>query len=219
MRRSYKVASKRSKIVFQPNNNVTPKPAHGLGRHPRRYNHRYPSPPDSGKSIHHSRVGGHTARLPTKISSDQLQVSDQEANSQFTRNGQISTGGQHHEMSPVPDLFTKLPPIRDNLNTETSIVQDQTVQDCLPLLADHDGCDPSERETRNGVPKLARQEHIEYLHDSLRDLPTGFVSLDASRPWILYWALTGLSLLGEDVGVYSERYSAKLCFPLRTCVD
>lgn len=215
MRRSYKVASKLPKTVFQPNNNVPTQPAHGLGQHPRRHSHRYPLPPDSVESIHQSRVGGQTARLPTKSSSDQ--VSDQEAKSQITTNSQVSTGVQRHEMSPIPDLFTKLPPIRDNLNTETSIIQDQTVQDCLPLLAD--SCDPSERETRNGVPKLARQEHIEYLHESLRDLPAGFVSLDASRPWILYWALTGLSLLGEDVGIYSERYSAKLHFPLRTCVD
>ncbi|KAI9825473.1 MAG: CAAX farnesyltransferase (FTase) subunit beta [Thelocarpon impressellum] len=33
---------------------------------------------------------------------------------------------------------------------------------------------------------------------------------DASRPWLLYWALTGLFLLGEDVSQYRERVISTL---------
>eukprot|EP00873_Tetraselmis_striata_P018221 jgi/Tetstr1/438485/TSEL_027040.t1 len=42
---------------------------------------------------------------------------------------------------------------------------------------------------------LARDKHAAYLRGALGRLPRGFVSLDASRPWICYWALHGLALL------------------------
>lgn len=50
-----------------------------------------------------------------------------------------------------------------------------------------------------------KDKHIEYLYDSLEDYPEGFVAMDSSRPWMSYWALAGLALLGEDVSKYRER--------------
>lgn len=50
-----------------------------------------------------------------------------------------------------------------------------------------------------------KDKHIEYLYDSLEDYPEGFVTMDSSRPWMSYWALAGLMLLGEDVSKYRER--------------
>ena len=106
----------------------------------------------------------------------------------------------------VPDLFISLPPIRDLLNTETSTLQDRTVQECLPFLAGTEDSTKSPFDYNiNGLPKLERQEHIAYLHDSLGTLPARFVGLDASRPWAVYWALAGLCLLGEDVTQYREQ--------------
>jgi protein farnesyltransferase subunit beta len=29
--------------------------------------------------------------------------------------------------------------------------------------------------------------------------------LDASRPWMMYWVLCGLSLMGHDISPYRER--------------
>ena len=108
----------------------------------------------------------------------------------------------------VPKLFTSLPPIRDPLVTETSIVQDETVQRCLPFLAGtEEGKGPFDVNVY-GVPYLERRKHVRFLHASLQDLHSGFVAYDASRPWIVYWALTGLSLLGEDVSTYRERYGS-----------
>lgn len=107
---------------------------------------------------------------------------------------------------PVPDLFTTLPPIRDALPTESSSVQDRTVQDCLPYLSGTK--DPSKSPfdfNAHGLPRLEREKHIAYLHGSLGKLPAGFVGADASRPWLLYWALTGLYLLGEDISQYRDR--------------
>lgn len=37
------------------------------------------------------------------------------------------------------------------------------------------------------------------LQGGLGQLPGGFVSLDASRPWICYWVLHGLALLGSPL--------------------
>lgn len=109
------------------------------------------------------------------------------------------------EAVPVPPLFTQLPAIRDSLSTETSKVQDETVEHCLPFLR---GTDATLRETLNafGVSRLRKDQHIEYLYDSLEDYPSSFAGLDSSRPWMVYWALTGLALLGEDVTKYRERY-------------
>jgi len=111
-----------------------------------------------------------------------------------------------HSKPATPNLFTSLPPIRDPLVTETSIVQDETVQRCLPSLAGTEiGKSPLDFNVY-GLPYLERRKHVRFLHARLQDLPSGFVGYDASRPWIVYWALTGLSLLGEDVSIYRERY-------------
>lgn len=112
----------------------------------------------------------------------------------------------HSHPPPVPELFTTPPPIRDALSTETSSLQDRTVQDCLPWLSGTS--DPSKSPfdfNAHGIPRLEREKHIAYLHGSLGKLPAGFVGADASRPWLLYWALTGLYLLGEDVSQYRDR--------------
>lgn len=42
---------------------------------------------------------------------------------------------------------------------------------------------------------LHRVFHAKYLSTALGPLPAGFVTLDASRAWICYWALHGLALL------------------------
>ncbi|KAL1857000.1 hypothetical protein VTK73DRAFT_8158 [Phialemonium thermophilum] len=102
----------------------------------------------------------------------------------------------------VPDLFTSLPLIRDVLETETSRVQDETVEACLPFLTNEDD---SFTYNENGVPRLDRQRHIKFLHSSLGQLPGRFVAVDAARPWFLYWCLSGLKLLGEDISPYRSR--------------
>ena len=103
----------------------------------------------------------------------------------------------------VPAIFKQLPPIKDALTTESSISQDETVDECLPCLTG---------ETRSlfdcnefGLPSLEREKHIEFLHGWLGELPAGFVAYDAARPWLVYWTLTGLCLLGENVDQYRSR--------------
>ncbi|KAI9876552.1 MAG: CAAX farnesyltransferase (FTase) subunit beta [Pleopsidium flavum] len=107
---------------------------------------------------------------------------------------------------PVPELFTTLPPIRDFLNTDSSRQQDCTIQECLPYLSGTENPKRSPFEfNAHGLPRLEREKHIAYLRGSLGQLPAGYVVADASRPWMLYWALTGLYLLGEDVSQYRNQ--------------
>jgi protein farnesyltransferase subunit beta len=105
--------------------------------------------------------------------------------------------------SMIPDLYTAFPPIRDILITDTSLDQDETVQDCLPYLKGESG--EFAAYNKHGVPHLDRTRHIRFLHKSLKGLPSAFVAADAARPWYFYWAFCGLRTLGEDVSSYRER--------------
>ena len=104
----------------------------------------------------------------------------------------------------VPSRFLTLPSVSDSAPaTESSIAQDEAVAQCLPFLA---GTEAEQGEfNAAGVPQLRRREHARFLRNVLGPYPAGYVGYDASRPWLLYWALTGLSLLGEDVAPYRER--------------
>ncbi|KAJ3467306.1 hypothetical protein MRS44_004870 [Fusarium solani] len=100
----------------------------------------------------------------------------------------------------IPQIFTSEPLIRDDLFTESSRVQDATVDECLPFLKaqEHSSCNS------HGLPHLDRRRHVNFLHKQLGKLPGGFMSADPSRPWIFYWCLAALSLLGEDVSSYRQ---------------
>lgn len=103
----------------------------------------------------------------------------------------------------IPDLYTAFSPIRDVLITDTSIDQDETVQQCLPYMSAQSG--DFSAYNKHGVPHLDRTRHIRFLHKSLQDLPSGYVAADAARPWFFYWALCGLRTLGENITSYRER--------------
>ncbi|KAJ6188803.1 hypothetical protein N7519_003711 [Penicillium mononematosum] len=103
----------------------------------------------------------------------------------------------------IPALFTQPPPIRDPLITETIDLQNATLEKCLPFLK---GIHSTQKDFNDhGVPALQRDLHISYLYDALEDYPEGFVAMDASRPWIVYWALAGLAMIGEETTRFRER--------------
>jgi len=93
--------------------------------------------------------------------------------------------------------------IHNDLTTATSESQQNVTAECLPLLLGKDtqGLELNSR----GIPRLRRQKHAEFLHGTLGNLPAPYQVVDASRPWLFYWALAGLSFLGEDVSQYRER--------------
>ena len=104
----------------------------------------------------------------------------------------------------VPAIFTSLPPIKDSLATETSAHQDETIQECIRVMAGETTRSIFDYNV-HGIPHLEREKHIEYLHERLGELPAGFVGFDAARPWLIYWTLTGLCILGESVDQYRSR--------------
>jgi hypothetical protein len=106
----------------------------------------------------------------------------------------------------IPLAFSTPPPIKDSLVTATSSVQDENIQETLPLITAIPGSTKYPIEYNEyGVPRLDRLRHIDFLKNGLEDFPASFVSIDASRPWMVYWGLMGLYLLGEDVTQYRTR--------------
>ncbi|KAL6717640.1 CAAX farnesyltransferase (FTase) subunit beta [Lecanora helva] len=103
-------------------------------------------------------------------------------------------------------LFTTSPPIKDALTTESTAAQSQVIEDCLPYLSGFQ-TDTSCLNSQN-IPKLERGKHIRFLENSIKKGRS--VGEDAYRPWILYWSLTGLNLLGKDVKVYRESVAKTL---------
>lgn len=103
----------------------------------------------------------------------------------------------------VPALFAQHAVLKDLLVTETSEKQEKVVQACLDIITG----DAQEMDDLNahGLPRLQKQKHIKFLKHVLGNYPPPFQAMDASRPWLVYWALAGLSSLGVDVSVYRER--------------
>ena len=126
-------------------------------------------------------------------------------------NGPSSSGKQVLSEQPPP-VQDQLPPwlqdtilslFHDDLTTTTTESQTKVTQECLPLLTGKDTQDLPLNS--HGLPHLRREAHATFLRNTLEPLPSAYQMIDASRPWVFCWALTGLSVLGEDVTVYAER--------------
>ncbi|KAK7899896.1 CAAX farnesyltransferase (FTase) subunit beta [Exophiala xenobiotica] len=117
--------------------------------------------------------------------------------------------------SSMPAYFRQPPALVDGLETETSKLQSATLDECLPLLMAVD--DPSRTPfdfNEFGLPSLEREDHANFLHENLAEFPAPFVGIDSSRPWMVYWALLGLYLLGEDVSPFRARV-VKTFYPMQ----
>ncbi|KAL1591694.1 CAAX farnesyltransferase (FTase) subunit beta [Paraconiothyrium brasiliense] len=93
-------------------------------------------------------------------------------------------------------------PIVETFRTDSSEVQDETLEAVLPFLEGNPNDFPL---NEFGIPHLQREKHIKFLQKALGDYPAPFAMMDASRPWIVYWSLQGLSVLGYPIHEYSER--------------
>lgn len=105
-------------------------------------------------------------------------------------------------------------PISDESTSATSRLQIQTVQECLPLLnAVTDSSSNPLDFNKFGLPSLHRGLHLDFIHNGLQPLPASFVTMDASRPWLMYWSFLSLNLLGEDVKVLRHRQVSSMWQP------
>ena len=110
----------------------------------------------------------------------------------------------------VPELFTSLPPIKDSLVTDTSRSQDETAGHCLPC---HAGTtDFGFNRNPQGVPRLNHEDHVGFLSDHIQN--ARYIAYDALRPWMIYWSLTALSVLGEDLTQWRDRV-LETCTPMQ----
>ena len=158
------------------------------------------SDPSSSASLEESLYGGSQTRQP-HLAEPSSRLGDEAVESVFRSPRVPTMSAKTARASMVPDLFTSLPYIRDLLNTQSSQIQEETIQECLPFLS---GVEPGATYNDHGVPRLEHKRHIQFLHKSLKKLPAPYVAADASRPWMFYWALAGLSTLGEDISQYRE---------------
>jgi prenyltransferase beta subunit len=82
----------------------------------------------------------------------------------------------------------------------------ETLESILPLLESVSCCLTKDQ---NLSFELFRHQHSEFLWKPLESgLPSSFVSLDASKPWILFWITQSLSLL-EDSGSTEDTDTVK----------
>ena len=96
---------------------------------------------------------------------------------------------------------------RYTIQTLTTIQQSETEDECSPFFVHIPSLPKSQiyhlrqiglltQDERSFDIQLLRNQHVSYLSRALQNpLSSSFVSLDASRPWIIYWTLHALDLL------------------------
>jgi protein farnesyltransferase subunit beta len=112
--------------------------------------------------------------------------------------------------------------------TKTTSLQSQTEAECAPFFISIPDLPRShindlirlsliDPDTKNVL--LIRQNHANYLRGPLHEksermLPGSYISLDSSKPWILYWTLHSLDLLDE---LPSEEMLQGIVYTLEAC--
>jgi protein farnesyltransferase subunit beta len=107
-----------------------------------------------------------------------------------------------HEEAHMAYLESVRIPIEDSFKTDSSEVQDETLEAVLPFLEGNPNDFPL---NEFGIPHLQKEKHVKFLKKALGDYPAPYAMMDASRPWLVYWSLQGLSALGYDISEYRER--------------
>ena len=62
----------------------------------------------------------------------------------------------------------------------------------------------------SALPALDAPSHKKYCLQKLELLPSSFTALAASRPWLLFWSLRALSLLGHEIPIDFKRRCIRL---------
>jgi protein farnesyltransferase subunit beta len=131
--------------------------------------------------------------------SDRIEeLSDEELGSDYEDMGTATV----EEQANIAYLDSVRIPIRDSLVTHTSLVDDETSRIILPYL---EGNPNDFTLNAYGIPKLQRERHAGMLKNIIEDYPAQAAAMDASRPWIVYWALQSMTALGIDISTYQKR--------------
>lgn len=103
------------------------------------------------------------------------------------------------------------PPRDDGVVTHTSEEQKEVERRCAELLDDF-----FKKEDWDTTAEFHVADHQYYLVRGLHHLPEYFTGLDASRPWIVYWILHSIELLGTLKQLPSDLIARCIDF-LRRC--
>ena len=82
--------------------------------------------------------------------------------------------------------------IEDAVITATSVEQ-TTLEERITTL--YQGFADTSLQQSPECLVLNKEQHVSYLYGGLQHLPSGFIVLDSSRPWICYWIVHSLALL------------------------
>jgi prenyltransferase beta subunit len=136
---------------------------------------------------------------------------------------------QHHAATPSPFLATDTSQQQHELEVKVAALYEELAECVGTSTSDSIEDSSSELQAAAGVSAeqqqqqqqraellvLLRDRHARYLAGGLGQLPAGFVSLAASRPWICYWALHGLALLEaplpRDISAAQVSVGGMLC--------
>lgn len=96
--------------------------------------------------------------------------------------------------------YPLLPLPIDDFPTPTSQEQESTERVILEQLAWYLAPSPSHPAALEVKSiRLEKSRHIQWLVSLLNPLPAPYTSLDASRPWLLYWVTHSLALMNAQL--------------------
>ncbi|ODN74446.1 hypothetical protein L202_06839 [Cryptococcus amylolentus CBS 6039] len=115
-----------------------------------------------------------------------------------------------------PSLYA-LPhtPLPSNARPSATLDEQRDTEHLIKQLIDltADPAEPTPDATKQ-YPTLRKAEHTQFLASTFFRLPGKFVSLDASRPWLVFWTVHSLDILGValDQGTKDRVVSTLLHF-------
>jgi protein farnesyltransferase subunit beta len=153
------------------------------------------------------KVFGRLKKVPTKEVFDGRQRESLEAWSSsvnFSLHPSHSVRSQASSGSwTMSSLLQPLVPLpTDGLVTDTSEEQEKTeavIRELLSLYIAQPGKPADSAALRIEDLKLDRAAHIRWLTYLFNPLPAPYTSLDASRPWLLYWVTHSLALMNAQL--------------------
>jgi protein farnesyltransferase subunit beta len=107
-------------------------------------------------------------------------------------------------MTLAPSIFS-LPHLSHPTNSHLTATLDEQfetealISEVLKLIDTSDTSDDPDTSTITEQPELGpltKGDHVKYICSTMNYLPAPYVSLDASRPWLLFWTTHSLDLLG-----------------------
>lgn len=101
----------------------------------------------------------------------------------------------------------------EKVYTNSSLEQRNTEEACLRLF---EKAEAAQTDLDDELPVLNRRKTVGFLRRGLRELSEGYECLDASRPWLVYWIVHSIELLGEEL---TEDDKSNLVNFLALCQD